>query len=69
MDNDIVVKSNVGDVVVAKKQYDFMGGTRINIGQEWTVLEKYSYFVKIQRDDDSFWLGDINFVDVFEDGE
>lgn len=66
MENEIVVKSNVGDVVVAKDRYDFMGKTHIDIGQEWTVLEKFGYFVKIQREDDSFWLGDINFIDIFE---
>lgn len=66
MSEDIVVRSEVGDKVVAKGKYDFLNKTRIDIGQEWIVLDKFGYFVEIQRENDSFWLGDINFIEIFE---
>lgn len=69
MENEIVVKSNVGDVVVAKGEYGSSEDVRINIGEEWTVLDKFGLFVKIQNGDRSFWLGDVNFVEVFEGNE
>lgn len=66
MEDKIVVRAEVGDIVVAKGQYDFLGKTHIDVGQEWTVTDKFGLFVKIKREDDSFWLGDINFIEIFE---
>lgn len=66
MDNEIVVKAQVGDVVIAKNKREFMDEMGIEIGQEWTVVDKFEYFVKIQNNEGSFWIGDLNFINFFE---
>lgn len=63
---DIIVKAKPGDVVIAKDEYSFMGKTHIEPGQEWLVKEISGLFVSIEREDDHFWIGDINFVKIFE---
>lgn len=63
---DIIVKSKPGDVVVAKGEYSFMGEAHVKPGQEWLVKEVFGLFVSIEREDEHFWLGDINFVKLFE---
>lgn len=66
---DIVVKAEVGDKVVAKKDYTFLGEAIIKEGDTWTVTDKYGMFVAVEKEDDGNWLGDNIFVDVFEGGE
>lgn len=63
---EIIVKSRPGDVVVAKGEHSFMGETHVEPGQEWLVKEISGPFVSIERGDDHSWLGDINFVELFE---
>ena len=63
---DIIVKAKPGDVVIAKGEYSFMGETHVKPGQEWLVKEISGLFVSIERGEDHFWLGDINFVELFE---
>ena len=63
---DIIVKAKPGDIVVAKGEYSFMGETHVEPGQKWLVREVSGAFVSIERGDDRFWLGDINFIELFE---
>lgn len=63
---EIIVKSKPGDTVIAKGEYSFMGESHIKPGQKWLVKAISGPFVSIEREDDRFWLGDINFTEIFE---
>ena len=63
---DVIVNSKPGDTVIAKGEYSFMGEIHIEPGQEWLVKDVSGAFVSIERGDDHFWLGDINFIELFE---
>lgn len=66
MVEEVEVKANEGDVVVAKEDFNWNMDSRINKGEEWRVVEVNDIFVNIVRDDTRLWLGDTSFVRIFE---
>jgi len=63
---EINISYEVGDKVIAKRQYDFMGEPIVELGQEWVVSEKSGFFTNIKNNDKGYWIGNNIFIGVFE---
>lgn len=69
MTDTFEVKENVGDAVVAKKDYSACDVVSISKDEEWVVAEKDYLFVKVKRDDKEYWISGNVFNDVFVNEE
>lgn len=63
------VKENIGDAVVAKKDYGACDVVSISKDEEWVVAEKGDLFVKVKRDDKEYWISGNVFNEVFVNEE
>ena len=66
---EVNVKAEVGDKVVATKKDEFLGDVFIDVGEEWTVVDKQELFVKIENGNENYWIDDLTFVRTFEGAE
>jgi hypothetical protein len=63
------VNAKIGDALVVKKQFDFMGEPMFEVGQSWTFEEQDCNYIKVQNEENGYWIGYDVYLEAFEGKE